>query len=63
MRKSFIINVDCIGFEKPIKLSSSQKISWYANLRELQSNFLRVEKFSELIKDFLVSEGSTIVNS
>jgi orotate phosphoribosyltransferase len=53
----FLLDTGCIGFfEEPIKLSSGQESFWYVNLRELQSNFSKLEKFSELIKDFLVSE-------
>jgi|YelNatPaOPRAMG01_1025707.scaffolds.fasta_scaffold06123_5 orotate phosphoribosyltransferase len=54
----FLVGNRCIGFfEEPIKLSSGQESSWYVNLRELQSNFFKLEKFTDFIKDFLVSKG------
>ncbi|MGC8812192.1 MAG: hypothetical protein ACP5O8_01225 [Candidatus Aenigmatarchaeota archaeon] len=52
----FLVEKGCIGFyEEPIKLVSGQESSWYVNLRELQSNFLMLEDFTNFIKDFLVS--------
>jgi orotate phosphoribosyltransferase len=54
----FLVDNKCIGFfEEPIKLSSGQESSWYVNLRELQSSFSSLEKFTDFIKDFLVSKG------
>ncbi len=50
----FLIKEKCIGFfEEPIKLSSGEESSWYINLRELQSNLSKLDKFTDFIVEFV----------
>ncbi len=53
----FLIDEKCIGFfEELIKLSSGQESSWYVDLRRLQTSFEKLDKFTDFIKDYLLSK-------
>ena len=51
---NFLIEEGCIGFyPEPIKLSSGGESNWYVNLRELQKDFSRLDKYTDFIIKFL----------
>ena len=51
---NFLIDEGCIGFySEPIKLSSGGESYWYVNLRKLQEDFSKLDKYTDFIVSFL----------